>query len=199
MARRDGGNRAARKVFRGDRMDLSDREEVTLGLIADTHGTLDGRLLARLADVDVIVHAGDLLDPAELGRLTPLTGHVVVVRGNNDTPAQWPAGTEVLLENLPDQARIILPGGVLVVEHGHRVNPARTRHERLRRRHPDARAVVYGHTHHRVIDTEAEPWILNPGAAGRLRAFGGSGFLKLTATATEWRVEAITLSRKATG
>ncbi|MFO7582774.1 metallophosphoesterase family protein [Guyparkeria sp.] len=177
-------------------MDLSDHDQVTLGLIADTHGTLDGNLLPQLAEMDVIVHAGDLLDPAELGRLTPLSGHVVAVRGNNDTAGQWPAGTEALLENLPDQARIILPGGVLVVEHGHRVNPARTRHERLRRRHPEARAIVYGHTHRRVIDTQAEPWVLNPGAAGRLRAYGGIGFLKLTATPTIWHVEAVILSGK---
>lgn len=180
-------------------MDLSDRDRVTLGLIGDTHGTLDGHLLPRLADMDVIVHAGDLLDPAELGRLTPLTGHVVAVRGNNDTPGQWPAGTEALLANLPDLARILLPGGWLVVEHGHQVNPARHRHERLRQRHPEARAILYGHTHHRVIDTEAEPWVLNPGAAGRLRAYGGTGFLKLTATASGWHVEAITLSRKTAG
>ena len=176
-------------------MDLSDRDTITLGLISDTHGTLDRRLLPLLAECDVVVHAGDLLDPAELGQLTPRSGHVIVVRGNNDTPAQWPQGTDTLLDNLPDQAEIALPGGVLVIEHGHRVNPARTRHERLRRRHPEARAIVYGHTHRRVIDTDETPWVLNPGAAGRQRAYGGPGFLRLVASHVEWQIEAVTLPK----
>ncbi|MFP4251217.1 MAG: metallophosphoesterase family protein [Guyparkeria sp.] len=177
-------------------MDLGDQERVTLALISDTHGTLERALLPLLADVDVIVHAGDLLDPGELRQLAPKSGHLVVVRGNNDTPGQWPEGTESLLETLPEQASLQLPGGLLVVEHGHRVNPARTRHERLRQRHPEARAIVYGHTHRRVIDTDQTPWVLNPGAAGRQRAFGGIGFLRLTATADEWQVEAVTLPKR---
>ena len=171
-------------------MDLGDHERVTLGLISDTHGTLERALLPWLAEVDVIVHAG------ELRQLAPKSGHVVVVRGNNDTPGQWPEGTETLLDTLPEQAYLNLPGGLLVVEHGHRVTPARTRHERLRRRHPRARAIVYGHTHRRVIDTDETPWVLNPGAAGRQRAFGGIGFLRLTATADEWDIETVTLPKR---
>lgn len=177
-------------------MDLGDHDRVTVGLISDTHGTLERALLPLLAEVDVIVHAGDLLDPGELRQLTPTSGHVVVVRGNNDTPGQWPEGTEALLDTLPERAYLQLPGGLLVVEHGHRANPARSRHERLRRRHPAARAIVYGHTHRRVIDTDSTPWVLNPGAAGRQRAFGGIGFLRLTATADEWWVEVVTLPKR---
>ncbi|MFI9652431.1 metallophosphoesterase family protein [Guyparkeria sp. GHLCS8-2] len=177
-------------------MDLGDLERVVVGLISDTHGTLERALLPLLAEVDVIVHAGDLLDPGELRQLAPTSGHVVVVRGNNDTVGQWPEDTEALLETLPEQAYLNLPGGLLVVEHGHQVNPASSRHERLRRRHPEARAIVYGHTHRRVIDTETTPWVLNPGAAGRQRAFGGIGFLRLIATAEEWQVDIVTLPKR---
>ena len=177
-------------------IDLSDHDRLTLGLISDTHGTLLSELLPLLANCDVIIHAGDLLDPAELRQLTPRSGRVIVVRGNNDTPSQWPRDTEALLDTLPDQVEIRLPGGLLVVEHGHRVNPARTRHERLRHRHPEARAIVYGHTHRRVIDTETTPWVLNPGAAGRQRAFDGSGFLRLVTTRDDWRVESIALPKR---
>ena len=177
-------------------MDLSDRDQVTLGLISDTHGTMACDLLPLLAECDVIVHAGDLLDPGELRQLNPRSGHVIVVRGNNDTPKQWPGGYDALLDSLPDQAEIALPGGLLVVEHGHRVNPARTRHQRLRRRHPEARAIVYGHTHRRAIDTDETPWVLNPGAAGRQRAYGGTGFLRLVATRDDWRVEPVTLPKR---
>ena len=180
-------------------MNLDDRDTITLGLISDTHGTLDCRLLPMLAECDVVVYAGDLLEPAELCQITSRTGHVVVVRGNNDTASQWPAGTDTLLDSLPEQAEITLPGGLLVVEHGHRVNPARTRHTRLRRRHPEARAIVYGHTHRRVIDTDETPWVLNPGAAGRQRAYGGPGFLRLVASRSGWSVEAVALPKHARG
>ncbi|MCL7744995.1 metallophosphatase family protein [Guyparkeria hydrothermalis] len=177
-------------------MDLSDRQRITLALISDTHGTLEHDLLPLLAECDVVVHAGDLVDPVELRQLAPRSGHVIVVRGNNDTPGQWPQDTETLLDSLPEQAEIALPGGLLVIEHGHRVNPARTRHQRLRRRHPEARAIVYGHTHRRVIDTDESPWVLNPGAAGRQRAYGGPGFLRLIATADHWEIESITLPKR---
>jgi predicted phosphodiesterase len=81
-----------------------------------------------------------------------------------------------------------------VVLHGDRVNPAGTRHARLRGRYAEARAVVYGHSHRLVCDTAAMPWVLNPGAAGRDRTHGGPSCLVLTAGAAEWSVEAVRFS-----
>ena len=80
-----------------------------------------------------------------------------------------------------------LPGGTLVVIHGHQT-PARGRHERLRRRFPHARALVYGHSHRLLLDQEALPWVLNPGAAGRTRTHGGPSCLVLTADADCWTI-----------
>ncbi len=169
-------------------MDLESLGSVCVGIISDTHGSIDNRILAMTARCDVIVHAGDILDPDVLRRVEPRTGHVIAVRGNNDTVAQWPTGTEDLLQSLPDQASLKLPGGLLIVEHGHRVLPASRRHEKLRARHPDARAVVYGHTHRVSIDQDDETWILNPGAAGRVRAYGGPACLLLRAEGDQWTV-----------
>ena len=45
----------------------------------------------------------------------------------------------------------------------------------LRAAHPQARGIVYGHTHRLLIDRSEEPWVLNPGAAGRIR--NGSGLV----------------------
>ncbi|MGC9008924.1 MAG: metallophosphoesterase family protein, partial [Halothiobacillaceae bacterium] len=97
--------------------------------------------------------------------------------------------SEGWLRELPERVEIDLPGGILAVEHGHRVLPAALRHARLRERHPDARAVVYGHTHRLVIDREAEPWVLNPGAAGRIRTYGAPSCLVLNAGADQWSVD----------
>ena len=57
----------------------------TIGIISDTHGRLDHRAYAALADVDHIIHAGDIGDPAILRELETLAP-VTAVLGNNDFP-----------------------------------------------------------------------------------------------------------------
>lgn len=162
---------------------------IRVALVADTHGTLDERIAEVVAACDLAVHAGDIGAPGVLASLQPRSGRVIAVRGNNDTPLQWPRGSEGWLRELPEQARLDLPGGILVVEHGHRALPAALRHARLRERHPYARAVVYGHTHRLVVDREAEPWVLNPGAAGRIRTHGAPSCLVLNAGPDHWSVD----------
>ena len=55
----------------------------TIGIISDTHGCLDSRAYAALADSDHIIHAGDIGDPAILRELETLAP-VTAVLGNND-------------------------------------------------------------------------------------------------------------------
>ena len=57
------------------------------------------------------------------------------------------------------------------------------------RPHPNARAIVYGHTHTMVVDDDAHPVVMNPGAAGETRTRGGSSCLVLTASESNWHVE----------
>ena len=116
-------------------------------------------------------------------------GAALVVRGNNDVAGKWPSGEEHQPDKLPLEVRLSLPGGELVVVHGDKAGRPKTRHQWLRRRYPDARFVVYGHSHHLCFDHEASPWIVNPGAAGRARTFGGPSFLVLTAGIRRRRIE----------
>lgn len=167
----------------------SGRAALLVAVIADTHGKLDPRVAEAVARCDVAVHAGDVGAVAVLQALRPRDGQVLAVRGNNDVAAKWPHGEAEVLESLPWEASWRLPGGELVVVHGDRAGPARRRHERLRARYPDARAVVYGHSHRLSIDCQQEPWILNPGAAGRARTYGGPSCLILRAGPRRWRVE----------
>jgi len=159
-------------------------------LLSDTHGRLHPEILALAGRVDRVVHAGDIGHPAVLTALAAACGDVIAVSGNNDIPAKWPPESRAILDALPAQAGLELPGGRLGIEHGHRVNPVARRHERLRERHPDARLVLYGHSHRQVIDRSATPWIVNPGAAGRSRTYGGPGCVLLTATQRRWSLEA---------
>lgn len=157
-------------------------------LLSDTHGFLDARIAMLAKICDYVVHAGDIGSVKVLTQLQPQR-KTIAVRGNNDTPGQWPSAEQIYLDDLPFSARLALPGGMLAVVHGHQVGPAPRYHERLRAEHADCRAVVYGHSHRLALDTEQEPWILNPGAAGRTRTYGGPSCLLLVARVSGWSVE----------
>nr|WP_207187958.1 metallophosphoesterase family protein [Thiorhodovibrio winogradskyi] len=159
-----------------------------VALLADTHGQVDARVLALVAECDIAIHGGDIGSVAVLASLQPRLGQVYAVRGNNDVYRKWPAEEQSLLERIPERAQVELPGGLLVVEHSHRMAAA-GRHERLRRRYPQARAIVYGHSHRMVADCEMLPWVLNPGAAGRSRTYGGPSCMILSAAAELWELE----------
>ena len=115
-------------------------------------------------------------------------GAIIAVVGNNDLPSKWPEQERGELASLSDSAVLDLPGGRLAIEHGHRFNPVIQRHAKLRKRHPDVRAIVYGHSHRLSIDQEGHPWVLNPGAAGRSRTFGGPSCLVLIVSMRGWQV-----------
>ena len=161
-----------------------------VALLSDTHGSVDPRIAERVADCDLAVHAGDIGNASVFADLQPRSGRVIAVRGNNDEPPKWPSSDAALLSQIPDLIELELCGGVLVVLHGDRVR-ASVRHEKLRRRFPAARAVLYGHSHRLVIDTDASPWILNPGAAGRARTRGGPSCLILEVSPTAWSIEPV--------
>lgn len=159
-------------------------------ILADTHGFLDPRIAERVAEADIAVHAGDIGGVDVLLSMNPRE-EVVAIRGNNDVPDKWSPSEHALLRTLPHERGIDLPGGRLVVVHGDDGGSIDERHRRYRRRFSDAGAVVYGHSHQLLVDQEAEPWILNPGAAGRTRTHGGPSCLLLNCEPGNWSVEAL--------
>ncbi len=162
-------------------------DAVTIALIADTHGYLDPRVAEVAAGCDRAVHAGDVGGDHILAALDHDGAPALAVAGNNDTPRHWPEDDQSRLADLPPEVELALPGGRLVVVHGHQW-PARARHARMRGRWPTAAAIVCGHSHRRMIDTETAPWVLNPGAAGRSRAYGGPSCLVLRAAGAGWQI-----------
>ena len=159
-------------------------------LLSDTHGVLDPRIAALAAECDYAVHGGDIGNAAVLEALKPKKGRVIAVRGNNDIAAKWPVSEHDILRHLPERDFLDLPGGLLAVDHGHKAAPVKRRHSILRNRYPQARAVVYGHSHRMTLDRDEVPWILNPGAAGRARTYGGPSCILLTAGPSDWVLEA---------
>ena len=125
-------------------------------VIADTHIPRRARelpevLLAHLENADLVVHAGDLMDPAlldELARYAP----VRAVRGNLDPPG---AGS-------PETAEFDIEGVPVAVIHDS--GPKKGRRARMRRRFPNVRVVVYGHSHIPFLEDEDGLMLLNPGS-----------------------------------
>jgi hypothetical protein len=162
---------------------------VTVAIVSDTHGYLDARIERLIHDCDYAVHAGDILGAQVLRAMHPRRETVYVVAGNNDVAEKWNEAERDVVRDLPRVVEIELPAGRVVVEHGDRHGHHAPRHDLLRRAHPHARAIVYGHSHKIVCDCGEDPWVLNPGAAGRVRTHGGPSCLVLSAGAREWTVE----------
>jgi putative phosphoesterase len=161
---------------------------IRVAILSDTHGFLDPRIARVVRSCDFAIHAGDIGGASVLRALLPRRNKIIAVRGNNDVPQKWSPAERSILDDLPAIAELDLPGGKIVVAHGERRGSGAARHIRLRRDYPYARAVVYGHSHRIVTDRSTLPWILNPGAAGRARTFGGPSCLVLTASSTSWRL-----------
>ena len=160
-----------------------------VAIISDTHGHLDERIASIVKTCDYVVHAGDISSASVLDSLEPRHGKIIAVAGNNDHPHMWSASESHIAGGLPTIAELALPGGKLIVEHGHEHGMHSPSHDSLREAHSDARVIVYGHTHKLVIDKSHTPWVINPGAAGRTRTGSGPSCLILIADKNQWSIE----------
>jgi uncharacterized protein len=155
-----------------------------IGILSDTHGFIHEDVIDIISQCDVAIHAGDIIDAQTLLQLNPKK-KLIAVQGNNDSH----------LAQLKDTESIELPGGALVVNHGHTYGHHKPSHDLLREAYADAKVVVYGHTHKQVIDQERCPWVVNPGAAGMVRNHGGSKCLVIDINiAHEWVITPYTFS-----
>ncbi len=165
--------------------------EIRIAAISDTHGFVDPRIVEVASSCNAVIHAGDIGTASVIRSLEPMDGFIFAVAGNNDVASKWPNADLDILESLPGSYEIVLPSGKIAVEHGHKVRDARRYHESLRMKHSDCRAVIYGHTHVRVIDSSTTPWMINPGAAGRIRTRGGPSCCVIEICAEKWTVEEV--------
>ena len=169
--------------------DLRRYGDLVISIVADSHGYVDPRVLEVVADSDVAIHAGDMMGKSVLDSMKPRTGLVVAVRGNNDSSNVW-SDTEIdTLQQIPEIATLRCQGGKIAVEHGHRLHDIERNHFPLADKYPDARMVIYGHTHIQRLDQDSFPWLVNPGASGITRNNGGASCYRLRICARHWSVE----------
>ncbi|KMO70069.1 hypothetical protein EV589_0750 [Mycobacterium sp. BK558] len=129
-------------------------------LIADTHVPKRARDLPpqvwdAVDAADVVIHAGDWVEPGLLDVLETRARRLVACWGNND-------GDE-LRRRLPERADVELGGLRFTVTH--ETGGAAGREARMARAYPDTDVLVFGHSHI-PWDTTAETGLrlLNPGS-----------------------------------
>jgi putative phosphoesterase len=133
-------------------------ETCRIGVIGDTHGYLDPAVLDLFAQVDHVIHCGDIGDPeilAELAKIGPLTA----VAGNLDQ-GEW-------ADPLPSEVSARVAGIRFVVGHKRKRLMKRFTAGKLSdgepRTPPDL--VVFGHEHQSSVFWVDTTLFLNPGSA----------------------------------
>jgi uncharacterized protein len=128
-----------------------------IGVISDTHNSLDPKIAELFAGVEHILHAGDIGSGRiihELEQIAPVTA----VLGNTDGPELTVRETEV----------VELAGRKFLLHHI--INPralSEALERRISRERPDV--VVFGHTHKPFCETIGSILFFNPGYAGKSR------------------------------
>ena len=134
-------------------------------IIADTHvptraRELPARVWDEIDSADVVIHAGDWMDPGLLDSLEDRSKRLIACWGNNDGPE--------LRERLPEVARVTLDGVRLVVTH--ETGASAGREKRMAKAYPDTDVLVFGHSHipwdttAPTVSGEGELRLLNPGS-----------------------------------
>jgi putative phosphoesterase len=130
-----------------------------LGIVSDTHLPRGSRAippdcLERLAASDAILHAGDLIELSVLEQLQAIGPPVHAVRGNVDSAE--------LQARLPLVRTVEAEGATIAMLHD--AGPSAGRLARMRRRFPQADAVVFGHSHLPLHEERDGFAIFNPGS-----------------------------------
>jgi uncharacterized protein len=158
---------------------------VKIAVIADTHTSAGRRPLPPgawpyLESSEHILHAGDVTDPTllvELASLAPVTA----VIGNCD-------GAEVRDWGASDQIEVVLGGVPIAMIHDSGLAPGRR--QRMRKRFPEARVVVFGHSHLPINEDSEGLLLFNPGSPTwkRTAPFPSMGLLWIDGDSVEGEV-----------
>jgi putative phosphoesterase len=154
-----------------------------IGVISDTHGKLDPRVLDLFENVERIFHAGDIGSGEiliDLGALAPLTA----VLGNVD------AGAEA--RGLSLREKVEVDGVWIHLSHGHLHSQAEKRISSVLLGHAEnlPAAAIVGHSHRPYLAEHGGVLFMNPGSASRPK-FGhpaSVGFLEIDEGKVEGRL-----------
>ena len=132
---------------------VNNQKDYTIGVISDTHGLLRPQVTEMFADVDLILHAGDVGDPdiiSDLEAVAPL----IAVRGNMDY-GSWADRLPVVQSIRVGKYFILLIHDVGWIDRDIDLT--------------NYQAVINGHTHRPLIEKQDQLLYFNPGSAGHGR------------------------------
>lgn len=115
---------------------------------------LPERCVELIGEADAVIHAGDFFGVSALEELKSLCPILHAVHGNVDEPK--------LRRLLPEALEVELEGEIVGIVHD--AGSAQGRLARLRRRFPQATAVVFGHSHLPLHEEVDGFQIFNPGS-----------------------------------
>ena len=129
-----------------------------IGVLSDSHVSsfdqLHEKILLALADVDLIIHAGDFVAKDVLDGLKQL-GELKAVRGNMDS--------DELKEILPEKELLEIEGRKIGIIHGwgspHGID------DRVGNVFCGVDIIIYGHSHYSQNETKNSVLFFNPGQA----------------------------------
>jgi putative phosphoesterase len=131
---------------------------VKIGVLSDSHVTsfdqLNDKILAALADVDLIVHAGDFVTRDVLDGLKQM-GKVKAVRGNMDS--------DEIKGILPEKELLEIEGRKIGVIHGW--GSPYGIDGRVENAFSEVDIIIYGHSHYPQNETKNGVLFFNPGQA----------------------------------
>lgn len=131
-----------------------------LGILSDTHNKLPGKISIVFHNVDIIFHAGDIGEAYILKQLSDIAP-VHAVYGNTDLYS--------LASNLPSRVTLELEGLKFLIQHniGQISRFYRKLQDTELNHFPDV--IIFGHTHHPIIQKVDNTLFMNPGSAGSPR------------------------------
>lgn len=161
-----------------------------IGIISDTHipsraSGIPAEALERFAGVELILHAGDISVPRALDELRAVAP-VQAVAGNVEDP--------VIAATLPGELRLSVGGVAIGMVHNSGATEGRR--ERMRRRFPGCRVVIFGHSHLPVVEDQGGLLLLNPGSACDPRRAPAPTVAILTVAGGEPWAELVALSAR---
>lgn len=131
------------------------KNEISVGIVSDTHGMLSDCLLAELASNDYIVHAGDICSTRDYDSLCKLAP-VYACLGNND-------GSYLYGPQVGKVTRFVLGGLRWQVCHYHEMLDL-----------DSCDIAICGHTHRLFVENEKpQVLVMNPGSPSYPRTMMG--------------------------
>ena len=134
---------------------------MAIAILGDTHMPKGARRLPQecvelIRASELVIHTGDFTRLGTLEEIAAIGPPLVAVHGNVDEPA--------LIERLPETTQLELGGVRIALIHD--AGPRAGRLNRMRRRFPDADAVLFGHSHLPLHERSPDGalQIFNPGS-----------------------------------